>query len=39
MIAGKTHVIAGMRNRWLMRGVRFAPRGMVAEFTRRLNLE
>ena len=39
MMAGKTQVIAGARNRWLMRGVRIAPRGMVADFTRRLNLE
>jgi short-subunit dehydrogenase len=39
MMAGKTQVIAGARNRWLMRGARIAPRGMVAGVTRRLNLE
>src|ERR1017187_2582683 len=38
-VAGKTQVIAGARNRWLMRGVRIVPRGMLAGFTRRLNLE
>ena len=39
MMAGKTQIIAGARNRWLMRGVRIVPRGMLAGFTRRLNLE
>ena len=39
MMAGKTQVIAGVRNRWLMRGARIAPRGMLADFTRRLNLD
>jgi short-subunit dehydrogenase len=39
MMAGKTQITAGARNRWLMRGVRIAPRGMLADFTRRLNLE
>ena len=37
MMAGKTEVIAGARNRWLMRGTRLAPRGMLAAVTRRLN--
>jgi short-subunit dehydrogenase len=39
MMAGKPRVIAGARNRWLMRGVRFAPRSIVVEQTRKLNLE
>jgi short-subunit dehydrogenase len=38
MMAGKSSVIAGARNRWLMRGARLAPRGMLAAKTRRLNL-
>jgi len=38
MMAGKACVIAGSRNRWLMRGARLAPRGMLAGRTRRLNL-
>jgi uncharacterized protein len=38
MMAGRTQIIAGARNRWLMRGVRIAPRGMLADHTRRLNL-
>lgn len=37
MMAGKVEMIAGARNRWMMRGVRLAPRTMVAEVTRRLN--
>jgi len=37
MMAGKTEVIAGARNRWMMRGARLAPRGMLAAVTRRLN--
>ena len=38
MMAGKATVIAGARNRWLMRGVRFAPYEWLATRTRRLNL-
>jgi short-subunit dehydrogenase len=37
MMAGKTEVIAGARNRWMMRGARLAPRTMLAAVTRRLN--
>jgi len=37
MTQGKVQEIAGARNRWMMRGVRFAPRSMVAQVTRRLN--
>jgi uncharacterized protein len=37
MIAGKPEVIAGARNRWMMRAVRLAPRGMVAASVARLN--
>ena len=37
MMAGKVEVIAGARNRWMMRGVRLVPRTMVAAVTRRLN--
>jgi len=37
MMAGKAEVIAGARNRWMMRGVRLVPRTVVADVTRRLN--
>ncbi|MDR3700618.1 MAG: SDR family oxidoreductase [Candidatus Sulfopaludibacter sp.] len=37
MMQGKAQVIAGARNRWMMRGARLAPRTMLAEVTRRLN--
>jgi len=37
MMAGKASVIAGARNRGMMFGVRFAPRSLVAAFTRKLN--
>jgi short-subunit dehydrogenase len=37
MMQGKVEVIAGSRNRWMLRGARLAPRTMVAEVTRRLN--
>ncbi len=37
MMRGEAEVIAGARNRWLMRGARLAPRGMLADVTRRLN--
>ena len=37
MMKGQREAIAGSRNRWLMRGVPFAPRRMLAKFTRRLN--
>jgi len=37
MTAGKPLWIAGARNRWMMRGIRLAPRTMLAGVTRRLN--
>jgi hypothetical protein len=37
MMRGRTVAIAGARNRWLMRGSRLAPRGMVAGMVRRMN--
>jgi short-subunit dehydrogenase len=37
MMAGKMEVIAGARNRWMMLGTCFAPRSLLAQFTRRLN--
>ncbi|HWB85887.1 MAG TPA: SDR family oxidoreductase [Bryobacteraceae bacterium] len=37
MMAGNPSVIAGARNRWMIRGTRLAPRGMLAGMTRRLN--
>jgi hypothetical protein len=37
MMAGKTEVIAGARNRWMMRGARLVPRSILAAVTRRLN--
>jgi hypothetical protein len=38
MMAGKSSVIAGARNRWMMRGARLIPRSWVAATTRKLNL-
>ena len=38
MMAGKSSVIAGARNHWMMRGARLLPRSWVAARTRRLNL-
>jgi short-subunit dehydrogenase len=38
MMAGKSSVIAGARNRWMMRGAGLIPRSWVAARTRRLNL-
>jgi short-subunit dehydrogenase len=38
MMAGKPSVIAGARNRWMMRGARLIPRSWVAATTRKLNL-
>jgi len=38
MMAGKASVIAGARNRWMMRGARLVPRDWIAGRTRRLNL-
>ncbi|HVX67023.1 MAG TPA: SDR family oxidoreductase [Bryobacteraceae bacterium] len=38
MMAGKAEVIAGGRNRWMIRGTRLAPRTMLAEMTRGMNL-
>ena len=37
MMAGKVEVIAGARNRWMMRGSRLVPRAMLAGTVRRLN--
>jgi short-subunit dehydrogenase len=37
MMAGKPEVIAGLRNRLMIFGVRFAPRTMLAKVTRSLN--
>jgi uncharacterized protein len=37
MMAGKVEVIAGARNRWMMRGARLAPRAMLANIAGRLN--
>jgi short-subunit dehydrogenase len=37
MMSGKTEIIAGARNRWLIRGARLLPRGMLADFARALN--
>jgi len=38
MMAGRVSVIAGARNRWLMRATRLAPRRWVAAIAGRLNL-
>jgi short-subunit dehydrogenase len=38
MIAGKAEMIAGSRNRWMIWGMRFAPRRMLAGIAKRLNL-
>jgi short-subunit dehydrogenase len=37
MMAGKPQVIAGARNRWMMRGARLLPIDRLAKTTRRLN--
>ena len=37
MMAGEPEVVAGARNRWMMRGARLLPRMKLAEATRRLN--
>ena len=37
MMAGKPEVIAGARNRWMIRLTRLAPRTLLAGITRRLN--
>jgi len=37
MMAGKSSVIAGARNRWMIRGTRLVPRSFVAARTRKLN--
>lgn len=37
MMRGQREIIAGARNRWMMRGVALAPRRLLAQFTRRLN--
>jgi len=37
MMAGKPEVIAGSSNRWMVWGMRFAPRRMLAGIARRLN--
>ena len=36
-MAGKPEVIAGARNRWMIRLTRLAPRTLLAGITRRLN--
>ncbi len=38
MMAGKAEVIPGARNRWKIRGTRLAPRTMLADITRGINL-
>jgi len=38
MMAGKSSVIAGARNRWMMRGARLIPHSWLAATTRKLNL-
>jgi short-subunit dehydrogenase len=38
VMAGKSSVIAGARNRWMIRGTRLVPRSFVAAQTRKLNL-
>jgi len=37
MLAGRPEIIAGARNRWMMRLTRLAPRTLLANITRRLN--
>jgi uncharacterized protein len=37
MMAGKSSVIAGARNRWMIRGTRLVPRSFLAAETRKLN--
>jgi short-subunit dehydrogenase len=37
MMAGKSSVIAGARNRWMIRGTRLVPRSFVAAQTRKIN--
>jgi uncharacterized protein len=37
MMAGKPEIIAGSRNRWLVWGMRFAPRRMLTAAAKRLN--
>ena len=37
MMAAKSSVIAGARNRWMIRGTRLVPRSFVAAQTRKLN--
>jgi short-subunit dehydrogenase len=37
MMAGKSSVVAGARNRWMMRGVRLAPRSFAAAQAAKLN--
>jgi len=37
MMRGKRECIAGARNRWMIRGAGFAPRGLLAGIARRLN--
>ena len=39
MMAGKPEVIAGRRNRWMIRGTRLVPRTMLANTARRLNTQ
>ena len=37
MMAGKSSIVAGARNRWMMRGARLLPRDWLAATTRKLN--
>lgn len=39
MMEGRTEVIAGSRNRWMILGTRLAPRTLLAKLTRRLNAD
>jgi hypothetical protein len=37
MMAGKSSVIAGARNRWMIRGTRLVPRSFTAREARKRN--
>ena len=37
MMAGRSSVVAGARNRWMIRGTRLVPRSFVAAQTRKMN--
>jgi hypothetical protein len=38
MMAGKSSVIAGARNRWMIRGLRLVPRSFAAAQAGKLNM-